>query len=135
MNPSSGAYTIAMPWYEREDFYRLLELAADRNEMTADYDDWLQKATAVAREYLARGQALQIITIRPNDFLAWLDDESLSNTARNRMRYVEMRAATAAAAGAHIATTANAAAAVASLCHDATAIDQHNLLGHQQNDS
>ncbi|HEY5797055.1 MAG TPA: hypothetical protein VIU82_18760 [Bosea sp. (in: a-proteobacteria)] len=112
MNPSSCAYTIAMPWYDREDFYRLLALAEDRNEMTPDYDVWLREASAVARKYLARGQALQIITIRPDEFLDWLDAKALPNTMRNRLRYVEMRATTAAAAVADIAAAANAAAAV-----------------------
>ncbi|WP_332693744.1 hypothetical protein [Bosea sp. (in: a-proteobacteria)] len=134
MNPSSGAYTVAMPWYEREDFYRLLELSADRKDMTADYDVWQSKATAVAREYLARGRALQIITIRPDEFLEWLDAQGLPNSSPNRLRYVEMRASAAAAVVADIATAANAVAAVASLRRDAASVDQRIPLDHHQKD-
>lgn len=97
MNPSSDSYTIAMPWYEREDFDRLLALADDREQMTANYDVWHSKAMAAAQEFLARGQALQIVTIRPDEFLEWLRSEDLLNTSANRLRYVEMRATTAAA--------------------------------------
>lgn len=98
-----------MPWYEREDFARLLELAEDRAQMTADYDVWHSRATAVAREYLARGRALQLVTIRPDEFLDWLNAQDLPNTSANRLRYVEMRAAAAVAAVADIATAADAA--------------------------
>lgn len=86
-----------MPWYEREDFDRLLALADDRQQMMADYDVWHSNAMAVAREYLARGQALQIVTIRSDEFLEWLRSQDLQNTSANRLRYVEMRATTAAA--------------------------------------
>lgn len=98
MNPSSNAYTIAMPWYEREDFDRLLALADDRNQMIADYDRWHLQAMAVAKEFLARGQALQIVTIKPDEFLEWLTSQDLPNIAANRRRYVEMRAMTGTAA-------------------------------------
>lgn len=118
-----------MPWYEREDFARLVELAEDRKDMTADYDSWHSKATAVAKEFLARGRALQIITIRPVEFLAWLDSQALPNTSASRLRYVEMRAATAAAAFADIATAASAVSAEAS--HSgAGSVHQRSPLDH-----
>jgi hypothetical protein len=81
-----------MPWYEREDFAQLLELAEDRNEMSPSYEDWRSKALSVADQYLATGRALQMVTIRPGDFLAWIAERRLPNTAANRLRYVEMMA-------------------------------------------
>lgn len=95
-----------MPWYEREDFARLLALAEDGREMTADYDVWHRRAKAVAQEYLARGQALQIVTIRTDEFLGWLNPQGLPNTSATRLRYVEMRAAATAAALADLAAIA-----------------------------
>lgn len=110
LNPSNGTITVALPWYEREDFARLLELADDRADMTADYDVWHGRAKAVAQEFLARGRALQIVTIRTDEFLAWLNPLGLPNTSANRLRYVEMRAAATAAALADIAATERPAA-------------------------
>jgi hypothetical protein len=94
-----------MPWYERDDFVRLLALAEDRKEMTADYDVWQRRAKSVAHEFLARGRALQIVTIRTDEFLGWLNPLGLPNTSANRLRYVEMRAAATAAALADLAVT------------------------------
>lgn len=39
--------------------------------------------------WLARGRALQIVTIRPSEFVAWLDSQGLPNTAAARLRYEE----------------------------------------------
>jgi len=98
VNTSSNAYTLAMPWYEREDFDRLRALADDRHQMIADYDRWHLQAMAVAQKFLARRKALQIITIRPNEFLEWLSSQDLPNTSASRLRYVEMRAMAGTAA-------------------------------------
>lgn len=84
------AYTVAMPWYEREDFSQLWELAHDRDEMPSDYDTWHRDAVAVMNAWLARGRALEIVTIKPDEFLAWLAETCLPNTADTRRRYVEM---------------------------------------------
>lgn len=92
MNPKIDAYTVAMPWYERADFAQLLELADDRNEMSQDYDAWRAKALSVAEHFLARGKVLQMVTIKPGEFLAWIRERQLPNTAATRLRYVEMMA-------------------------------------------
>ncbi|KRE04325.1 hypothetical protein ASE61_25695 [Bosea sp. Root670] len=95
MKPSVEAYTVALPWYERDDFQRLWELAHDRDEMPSDYDVWLAAALSVMNAWLARGRALQIVTIRPEEFLAWLEAAGLPNTAATRLKYVECKAASA----------------------------------------
>lgn len=81
-----------MPWYERADFAQLLELADDRNEMLPDYDVWRAKALSIAEQYLATGRALQIVTVTPGEFLAWLKERGLPNTAASRLRFVEVMA-------------------------------------------
>lgn len=81
-----------MPWYEREDFSQLWQLAHDRDEMPADYDIWHRNAVAVMNAWLARGRALEIVTIKPAEFLAWLQQSGLPNTAETRRKYVEFRA-------------------------------------------
>lgn len=92
MNPTIEAYTVALPWYEPEDFALLLSLAQDRDEMPTDYEVWHQNALAVMHAWLARGRALEIVTIRPAEFLDWIERCGLPNTAATRLRYVEERA-------------------------------------------
>ncbi|MGO4171921.1 hypothetical protein [Bosea sp. TAF32] len=92
MKPTIEAYTVAMPWYEPEDFQQLWELAHDRDEMPSDYETWHRNAVAVMNAWLARGRALEIVTVRPAEFLAWLAEAGLPNTAETRRSYVEQRA-------------------------------------------
>lgn len=95
MKPTVEAYTVALPWYEREDFHQLWELAHDRVEMPSDYDAWHRNALEVMNAWLARGRALQIVTVRPSEFLAWLRVKGLPNTAKTRLQYVEQKASRA----------------------------------------
>ncbi|MGO4405954.1 hypothetical protein AB4Z10_17030 [Bosea sp. RAF48] len=89
VKPTVEEYTVAMPWYEPEDFPVLWELAQDRSEMPPRYEDWRRSAETVMNAWLARGRALQIVTIRPGPFVAWLEARHLPNTAEIRRRYVE----------------------------------------------
>lgn len=50
MKPTVDAYTVALPWDERDDFHRLWELANARNEMPSDYDVWHKQADDADRE-------------------------------------------------------------------------------------
>jgi hypothetical protein len=86
------AYTAVLPWYERADFQRMWELAHDRDDMPSSYEVWHASARAVMTDWLSCGRALQIITIRPDEFLAWLKARGLINTAASRLKYVEQRA-------------------------------------------
>ena len=83
---------MAMPWYEPEDFAQLWALAQDRDLMPSDYEVWLERALLVMSELLALGRAVEIVTIRPAEFLVWLAETGLPNTASTRLRYVELRA-------------------------------------------
>lgn len=92
MKPTVEACTVALPWYEPDDFRRLWELAHDHDDMPADYEDWHAAAVTVVNAWLARGRTLQIITIKPDEFLAWLEARGLLNTSSNRLAYVEEKA-------------------------------------------
>lgn len=65
-------------------FLPALELAHDREEMPSDYETWHRNAVAVMNIWLARGRALEIVTIKPAEFLAWLRETGLPNTAEAR---------------------------------------------------
>ncbi|WP_336812374.1 hypothetical protein [Bosea sp. MMO-172] len=108
MKPTVENYTVALPWYEREHFEQLWQLANDQKEMPRDYEVWHAAALKVIDEWLARGKALQIVTIRPDEFIAWLAERQLSNTAATRRQYVEERASGIAGVGGVAVNTGNA---------------------------
>ena len=89
MKPTVEAYTIAIPWYEPEDFALLLAAARDRDEMPCEYESWHQDAVAVINAWLAKGRALEIVTVRPGELRKWLEERGVPNIAETRRRYVE----------------------------------------------
>ncbi|UZF90611.1 hypothetical protein [Bosea sp. NBC_00550] len=89
MKPTIETYTVAIPWYQPEDFACLWAMALDGNDEPPDYEAWRRQALAVCNEWLARGRALQFVTVRPAALIAWLDERALANTSENRRRYVE----------------------------------------------
>jgi len=60
--------------------------------MPSEYEDWYASALEVMNVWLARGRALEIVTIRPDEFLDWLRARGLPNTAATRLKYVEEKA-------------------------------------------
>ncbi len=92
VNPTVDNYTAVLPWYERADFQRLWELAHDRDQMPCDYEIWHANALEVMNTWLARGRAVQIVTIRSEEFLPWLAERQLPNTAATRLKFVEDKA-------------------------------------------
>lgn len=93
MLPKEDAYTTVMPWYEREDFPQLWEMADDRDGVSPDYDVWHQNARKVLHDLLARGRVLHLIRIRPGEYSDWLKATGRPNTAATRILYVEELAA------------------------------------------
>jgi len=68
------------------------ELAHDRDDMPSEYAVWHASALEVINTWLARGRALQIVSIRLDEFLIWLKERGLPNTAATRLRFVEDKA-------------------------------------------
>ncbi len=60
-------------------------------EQPADYETWQRNAIAVMNAF-SGGQVLEIVTIRPVEFLAGPKDRDLPNTAEARRCYVEILA-------------------------------------------
>lgn len=72
--------------------------------MPRDYEVWHASAVEVMNTWMARGRALQIVTIQPDEFLIWLKELGLQNTAATRLRFVEEKARGGRAAMAGVAT-------------------------------
>jgi hypothetical protein len=57
VKPSIEAYTVAMPWYEPENFAQLWELASDRDEVPPNYETWHRNALDVMNAWQGAGLA------------------------------------------------------------------------------
>lgn len=82
-----GGSRVALPWYEEKDFALLCAMSHEAGEMLPTYVSWRRQADAIRRRMLDSGRAVDIVTVRPGPFLAWLD--GAPNTAAARCSYVQ----------------------------------------------
>ena len=86
---SEGAQRIAgMPWYDREDYPRILAMMEDAHVLAPVYDQWLAAAENNEREAQRVGVRTLRAIIRPDAFAAWCAERGLPPTSKARMQYV-----------------------------------------------
>ena len=71
-------------WYRREQWNRLLEVSADRDELEENYDDWLRTAEGTLKGLKQMGTALVKVDIDVNKLFAWcvVANRPVDGTAR-----------------------------------------------------
>lgn len=75
---------LGVAWYRREQWNRLLEASADRDELEENYDDWLRTAEGTVKELKRMGTAVVKVDIDVNKLVAWcmVGNRTLDGTAR-----------------------------------------------------
>ncbi|WP_186417376.1 hypothetical protein [Bosea sp. CS1GBMeth4] len=81
-----GRLTI-VPWYEPADFAEIR--GAPANDVgDRDYDRWRGQAMQAIERLLRAGRALEIVTVRPADYRAWLALHVGLDSLEARQRFV-----------------------------------------------
>jgi hypothetical protein len=82
----------AIPWFRREDWPRLLSIAADRATLPEDYDEWRVKTENLVARSEARGQPLSIVTVDIDRLIAFAadNDEEIDLGTRAAYAITEM---------------------------------------------
>lgn len=84
---SQPAEIIAMTWYRREEWERLLAVFSDAHLLPASYEQWLARAEAKCRELVSDGITVEKVFIDPETFPAWCRKMELKPDAEARARY------------------------------------------------
>jgi hypothetical protein len=88
VNPTTTVReVIALAWYRREDYPKILDVMADRSEMHDTYDEWLPSAERVERYLVSTGENVVRAFIDPEAFRAWCEQRGLRPVADTRTRY------------------------------------------------
>ena len=62
---------IGVAWFRREEWPRLLEVSADRDQLEETYDEWLQSARQTLLHLRAEGQRVEKVDIGVDELLKW----------------------------------------------------------------
>lgn len=87
--------TIALPWYNRDDYPDIRDMMVDRHSLARTYEQWL--AAAENNESVGRQAGLEIVRviIEPSSFARWCSAAGVEPDSTARMRYAaeqQMRA-------------------------------------------
>ena len=63
--------TVAIAWYQREDYERVKLVMEDRHVLPENYGVWLGRAEAVVHAEKSRGSVVLKAIILPEAFAAW----------------------------------------------------------------
>lgn len=62
---------LGIAWYRREQWNRLLEASADRDELEENYDDWLRTAEGTLKELKRMGASVVKVDVDVNKLVVW----------------------------------------------------------------
>jgi hypothetical protein len=78
-----------IPWYDREDYPRIVAMMEDAHVLAPVYEQWLAAAENNEREAQRVGVRTLRAIIRPDAFAAWCAERDLPPTSKARMQYVQ----------------------------------------------
>jgi len=84
---------IALAWYQREDYPRILQIMKDASTMPQTYDRWLEKETARERLAVHSDKTVVKALINPETFPDWCRINGVKADAKGRMRFANWTAA------------------------------------------
>ena len=81
---------VALCWYRREDWTRILEICADREELSGGdgtFDEWEAAALGVVQDIEAMGRKVERIIVDPEELLAWCNSQGVPVDGSSRADY------------------------------------------------
>jgi hypothetical protein len=80
-------------WYDREQWQRLREVAADPEVLEESYDQWVVMAEKAIRDLEAMGMIIERVPINTNDLIAWCNeqDRPIDGSARAEFAARQLR--------------------------------------------
>lgn len=80
-----GGHLTVVPWYDRAGFAEICIAGADDGY---DYDRWRGQAIRAVEALLREGGAIEIVTVHPADYRAWLALHAHLDSRASRQRFV-----------------------------------------------
>ncbi len=85
--PSAGTH-VGVAWYQREQWARLRELAADASVLEEHYDDWVTSAERALVTVKAQGLTVERVAVDVDEMAEWCRRAGRPFDSRARSEYV-----------------------------------------------
>lgn len=78
---------IGMPWYDRDQFPRILAVMVDSDRLHRTFDEWEQAAEQGEASLKASGRIVVRAHLDPDEFVAWCAERDLDTNASARNQF------------------------------------------------
>ncbi|MGH9345117.1 MAG: hypothetical protein ACRD19_15325 [Terriglobia bacterium] len=82
---------MGIAWYQRDQWPRLLEISADRDQIENSYDEWLANASKTFEQLKSEGLSPAKMNVDTAELLAWRRSRNRPFDAKERAEYVVER--------------------------------------------
>ncbi len=82
---------IAIAWYKRDEYDKLLRVIIDKDSMPLNYDTWFEIATVAIEDLKNQGFDVKKIVVDVDELIEWCRVMKKENTAKNRALFVSLR--------------------------------------------
>lgn len=79
---------VGLAWFDRKQWRRLTEVAEDRNELDATYEQWQQSAQEAVRTIEGQGQKVEMVHVEVESLVSWCKEKGLPVNGESRAAYV-----------------------------------------------
>jgi hypothetical protein len=90
MSSPENRRTVAIAWYNRDDYDEIRLVMGDGGVLPEDYDVWRRRVDAIMRIEQARGSVVLKAMIYPGPFLAWCSATGQRPDVHARTRHVNL---------------------------------------------
>jgi uncharacterized membrane protein len=79
--------TVAVAWYARKNYPRVLKFMEDAHLLPSSYDQWRARAERLVRQTEASGVRVIKVDVDPEEFVAWAKARGLKADANARVEF------------------------------------------------
>lgn len=84
---SPKASRVGVAWFRREDWARLIEISADREDLEATFEAWEAVAIATMAELRSHGVDVSRVPVDLDRLASWCRGQDIPVDARSRARF------------------------------------------------
>jgi hypothetical protein len=99
MTKAQSVTAVALTWYYRGDYKRILEIMTDSDTFPETYDKWVRTAEAAEKHAKKSGRYVIRAMIDPDAFVSWCRARNMEADGQARTAYANDQASRAGQAG------------------------------------
>jgi len=82
---------VGVAWFRKEEWPKLLEVSADRDQLEETYDEWLEFALASIIDVRAKGLRVEKVDVGVEELVAWCQARGVPVDGKTRADFASFK--------------------------------------------